>query len=65
MMVRMKSVIFNFESDKYTDQFLFDEDPVVIIGQGKVKGQPLGGRNSRIDRFLSIPYAEKPINDLR
>ena len=48
--------------------FLFTrvaDDPVVTTSLGKIKGQSIGSRSEKMDRFLSIPYAEKPVGDLR
>jgi len=41
------------------------DDPVVTTSLGKIKGQSIGSRSEKMDRFLSIPYAEKPVGDLR
>lgn len=51
--------------NQQSDRFLFDDEPIVTTSQGKVKGQALGRSNDRVDRFLAIPYAEKPLGPLR
>jgi hypothetical protein len=40
-------------------------DPVVCFGSGCVRGKTVAGNLKAFDAFLGIPYAKKPINELR
>ena len=43
-----------------------EEYPVAAVPEGKLKGKYVFTRGGRkISQFLGVPYAEKPVGDLR